>query len=265
VDADAPRGAFAEVSKLGSCKRGAQVALKVKASYGGYTFGNVGRLCSAVDAKQIKLAWLHPAHELHDPSTMNVPRATIAKWLRDDHETMQLFGLRGVPGERHWKVERDVRRRTSLDSAGGHLGTGEPMLGKAEEGLMVSMADQAKRGTEEREAKVAAKKAKNEGRTRKFSLKWAPLVEKAEDILAGRAPTSAAELGAMLKVGELMALVVSRTGRTGGAKNNKAGAITAEAWAVLGRGKVPLAAAAAAPGNDSEEDDESEEEDEEDI
>ena len=135
VDADAPRGAFAEVSKLGSCKRGAQVALKVKASYGGYTFGNVGRLCSAVDAKQIKLAWLHPAHELHDPSTMNVPRATIAKWLRDDHETMQLFGLRGVPGERHWKVERDVRRRTSLDSAGGHLGTGG--LGKAEEGLMV--------------------------------------------------------------------------------------------------------------------------------
>jgi len=146
LDADAPRGASAEVSKLGNCKRGAQVALKAKASYGGYTFGNVDRLCSAVDAKQIKLAWLHPAHELHDPSTMNVPRATIAKWLREDHETMQLYGLRGVPGERHWKVERDVRRRTSLDSAGGHLGTGEPMLGKAEEGLMVWMADQAKRG-----------------------------------------------------------------------------------------------------------------------
>jgi len=54
-------------------------------------------------------------------------------------------------------------------------------------------------------------------------LKWAPQVEKAEDILAGRAPTSAAELGAMLKVGELKALVVSRTGRTGVAKNNKAG------------------------------------------
>ena len=57
-------------------------------------------------------------------------------------------------------------------------------------------------------------------------------------------------------------MVVSRTGRTGTAKNNKAGTITAEAWAVLGRGKVPLAAAAAA-GSDSEEDDESEEEDEE--
>ena len=69
----------------------------------------------------------------------------------------------------------------------------------------------------------------------------------------------------MLKAGELKALVVSRTGRSGAAKNNKAGAITAEAWAVLGRDKVPLAAAAAAPGNDSEEDDESEEEDEEDI
>jgi len=31
---------------------------------------------------------------------MNVPRATIAKWLRDDRETMQLFSLREVPGER---------------------------------------------------------------------------------------------------------------------------------------------------------------------
>ena len=29
---------------------------------------------------------------------------------------------------------------------------------------------------EEREAKVVAKKAMSEGRTRKFSLKWAPLV-----------------------------------------------------------------------------------------
>jgi len=101
--------------------------------------------CAALLTPSSKLAWLHPAHELHDPSTMNVPRATIAKWLRDDHETMQLFGLRGVPGERHWKVERDVRRRNSLDSVGGHLGTGEPMLGKAEEELMVWMADQAKR------------------------------------------------------------------------------------------------------------------------
>ena len=79
VDADAPRGAFAEVSKLGSCKRGAQVAVKANVSYGGYTFGDVDRLCSAVDAKQIKLAWLRPARELHGPSTTNVPRATIAK------------------------------------------------------------------------------------------------------------------------------------------------------------------------------------------
>ena len=120
VDADAPRGAFAEVSKLGSCKRGTQVAVKANVSYGGYTFGDVDRLCSAVDANQIKLTWLQSAHELHDPSTMKVPRATIAKWQRDDHETIQLFGLRGVPSERQWKVECGVRRRTSLDSAGGH-------------------------------------------------------------------------------------------------------------------------------------------------
>ena len=55
------------MSKLGRCKRGAQVAVKANASYGGYMLCDVNRLCSAVDAKQIKLAWLHPAHELHDP------------------------------------------------------------------------------------------------------------------------------------------------------------------------------------------------------
>ena len=48
-------------------------------------------------------------------------------------------------------------------------------------GAIVSSDEYRKdlRGTiEERGAEVAAKKAKGEGRTRKFSLKWAPLVEK---------------------------------------------------------------------------------------
>ena len=87
-------------------------------------------------------------------------------------------------------------------------------------------------------------------------LKWAPLVEKAEGLVLKHAPTSAAELGTLLKVGELEAFIVSRTGRTGAAKNNKTGAITTEVWAVRGKAKVPLAAAAVAPGNGSEDEEE---------
>ena len=113
---------------------------------------------------------------------------------------------------------------------------------------------------EANEAKVAEKKAKREERTRTFSLKWAPLVEKAEDLVLKHAPTSAADFGALLKVGELKAFIVWRTGRPGAAKNNKTGDITTEAWAVRGQAKVPLAAATVAPGNGSEDEDESEEE-----
>ena len=53
------------------------------------------------------------------------------------------------------------------------------------QGAIVSSGEYRKdlHGTiNEREAKVAAKKAKSDGRTRKLSLKWAQLVEKAEDI-----------------------------------------------------------------------------------
>jgi len=58
-----------------------------------------------------------------------------------------------------------------------------------------------RRTREANEAKVAEKKAKREERTRTFLLKWAPLVEKADDLVLKHAPTSAAELGALLKVG----------------------------------------------------------------
>jgi len=83
-----------------------------------------------------------------------------------------------------------------------------------------------RRTREANEAEVAEKKAEREERTRTFSFKWAPLVEKAEGLVLKHAPTSAAELGTLLKVGELEAFIVSRTGRTGAAKNNKTGAST---------------------------------------
>lgn len=81
----------------------------------------------------------------------------------------------------------------------------------------------------------------------------------AEAILAMHEPTSAAALGGILKVGELKALIVSRTGRTGFEKNNKDGAISAEAFAVLGKPQVTLAAAPVSD-SDSEDDSASEEE-----
>ena len=142
-------GSLAEAAKLGNRKRGEEVLVVAKGKYNtsGYTFDDVTRLCSAVAEGGIKLAWLRPEHDMHDPATMNVPYGTIKRWGTDDDTILRRSQQRGVLGEPHWKVERDVRRRTSLDSGGGYNGTGEPMLGKAEEGMMVWMADQAKRGT----------------------------------------------------------------------------------------------------------------------
>ena len=104
---------------------------------------------------------------------------------------------------------------------------------------------------DEKEDKAKEKKSKLEGKARKFTVKWTALVASAEAILAMHEPTSAAALGEILKVGELKALIVSRTGRTGSAKNNKDGAISAEAFAVLGKAQVTLAAV---PDSDSESD-----------
>ena len=79
---------------------------------------------------------------------MKLPRTTAARYMTNDSKVMKTKGLKGVPGTRHWRVERDVRRRTSLPSAGGYLGTGQPLLGTAaEDALMVYMHNQSKRGT----------------------------------------------------------------------------------------------------------------------
>jgi len=47
----------------------------------------------------------------------------------------------------HWKAEKEVRRRSVLPRAGGYMGTGRPMLGTAEQALMVYCADEARKGT----------------------------------------------------------------------------------------------------------------------
>ena len=54
---------------------------------------------------------------------------------------MQSQGKRGVSGEPHWLVERDVRRRTELSKPGP--GT---VMGAAENALMIDLSSKAKKG-----------------------------------------------------------------------------------------------------------------------
>ena len=55
---------------------------------------------------------------------------------------MAAKGKRGVKGQPHWKVEAEVRSRTSLTRAGA-----DPVLGAAEVRLMVGFAEAAKKGS----------------------------------------------------------------------------------------------------------------------
>ena len=149
-DEDGLTGSLAAGAGLMGRKRGETVEVKVKGKYNaaGYAWLDVCNTCEKLESGEWKLAWLNPGHKHHDPKTMKLPRQTAARYMMDDSKVMKAKGLKGVAGTRHWRVERDVRRRTSLRSAGGYLGTGEPMLGTAaEDALMVYMHNQSKRGT----------------------------------------------------------------------------------------------------------------------
>ena len=89
---------------------------------------------------------------------------------------------------------------------------------------------------------------KRDARVTGFAAKWVPVVQKAEATLAALEPipTTAAALSAALKVGDLKALIVSRSGKTATAKNNKEDALAKEALALLSKPQVTMAVAAAA-------------------
>lgn len=149
-DEDGLTGSLAAGAGLMGRKRGETVEVKVKGKYNarGYVWSDVVSTCAKLEKGEWKLSWLNPDHKDHDPNTMMLPRTTAARYMTDDSKVMKAKGLKGVPGTRHWRVERDVRRRTSLPSAGGYLGTGQPLLGTAaEDALMVYMHNQSKRGT----------------------------------------------------------------------------------------------------------------------
>ena len=100
--------------------------------------------------------------------------------------------------------------------------------------------------------KETAKKMKREAKVTGFAAKWVPLVQKAEAALAALkpTPTTAVALSAALKVGDLKALIVSRSGKTAAAKNNKEDTLAEEALALLSKPQVTMAAAAADDSSD---------------
>jgi hypothetical protein len=53
-----------------------------------------------------------------------MPYSTMHMWMTDDAVEMAKRGKRGLAGTPHYRVERDVRRRTSLPAAGGVKGGG---------------------------------------------------------------------------------------------------------------------------------------------
>ena len=108
--------------------------------------------------------------------------------------------------------------------------------------------------------KETAKKMKREAKVTGFAAKWVPLVQKAEALAALKpTPTTAVALSAALQVGDLKALIVSRSGKTAAAKNNKEDALAKEALALLSKPLVTMAAAAADDSSDESRADEMDE------
>ena len=126
--------------------------MSVKGTYGAgksYDFNDVCRIGAALEAKEIRLSALKTDHPDHVPLVHNVPYSTMKEWMMDDHKWMQQKKKRsGKKGTRHWRVEKEIRRRTELKRAGGYRGTGEPVIGAAnEKALFVQLKQESARGT----------------------------------------------------------------------------------------------------------------------
>ena len=126
--------------------------MSVKGTYGAgktYDFDDVCRIGAALEANEMKLSALKPSHPDHVPLVHNVPYSTMKEWMMDDNKWMQMkYGRTGKSGIRHWRVEKEMRRRTALKPAGGYRGTGEPIIGTFnEKALFVHLKQQSARGT----------------------------------------------------------------------------------------------------------------------
>jgi hypothetical protein len=132
--------------------RGTSLKLSVKGTYGAgksYDFDDVCRIGAALEAKEMRLSALKPTHRDHVPLVHNVPYSTMKEWMMDDHKWMKKkYGRAGKKGTRHWRVEKEMRRRTALKPAGGYRGTGEPIIGATnEKALFVQLKKESARGT----------------------------------------------------------------------------------------------------------------------
>jgi hypothetical protein len=130
-------------------KRGGKVVVHLRGSYGGYTWPEVCALCARIEdpGDSLKLNHFKVSSPHYDPAIMVVPHGSMRAWLAMDVDAMASKGIRGMVGVRHWRAEKESRGRTTLPRAGGYSGSGEPMLGKAEDAMMVFCADEARKGT----------------------------------------------------------------------------------------------------------------------
>ena len=121
--------------------RGTIAVATLRGKYGArktYDFSDIVSLAQRIEKKEVTLIDIKKdkSHE-----KFKVPYSTMRDWLKDDALVMEKKGKRGVSGTPHWKVERDVRRRTELSKPGPG-----PVLGAGKKALIVKMADAANRG-----------------------------------------------------------------------------------------------------------------------
>ena len=141
----------ASVAAFSTTPRGATVAVQPSVRYAArsdYSWNDVCAAGALVEDGKIKKADL----ELRDKDgklRYNVPRTTMLKWLEDDATARQKVGKRGVAGTPHWRVERDVRRRTKLNKPGPG-----PLLGSAEDLLMLRVGRMALANTPYEEEEI---------------------------------------------------------------------------------------------------------------
>jgi hypothetical protein len=133
----------APVPTVGGHTRGQLVVVKPTAQYRAgidFDFADICRLGLLIEEGKMRKVELDIRNP--DGSLVHmVPRGTMNKWLRDDHEVRQLQSKKGYPGVSHWRAEKEYRRRTHLTSGG------DPLLGAAEKKLMVQIATMARKNT----------------------------------------------------------------------------------------------------------------------
>ena len=119
---------------LFSAKRGAVVEVIAAATYGArktYDWDDVVDLGQKIESGALKIADVNNKDE-NGNWIHKVPYTTMRDWIKDDHVVMSAKKPPsvGVRGEPHWKVELEVRRRTSLKTSGGCGAGKQTVLGK---------------------------------------------------------------------------------------------------------------------------------------